>query len=494
MDGAGRSSTPTAPSRTRRQRPSKEGTTRSSKELPPSASSSDTKPEERKHSSEGSESSTSTESLSHSDVPKFRLKVEIDEKPRQIVLAAVLLAILIGGGFFAAAEQDKGATIRHGLKATLFVTCFYGMVQFRDTALTRPHPAFWRFLHGAGVWYLLLLSFLLMLQGHTAKTLLFLAFPDCSDRPAQEKEGDTTALGLWHLNCEIPPSLPTMADHMTSIWFIGHIVGWWGKMLILRDYKLCLMYALFFELSELSLQFAIPEFQECWWDSVFMDFSLSNMIGMYSGHLTLKYLNCREYRWTSLKDIRGVKKKTYRMLQQFTPFSWSAYRWFESQTLRNYILTSLVVFGCVILEMNTFFIILSMHLPPTHLLVFIRFFIVMPNCIPAIHEWHQFVVEDSPRLGQSTWTMVVIAILETVVFLKYVVVENSMSLWEHLPLGVIIPWAHFLFLQMLYIAFYYKLERQARLEGKRWKVPRGLMFLGFSSCLPLLGLCRYYAD
>lgn len=47
-----------------------------------------------------------------------------------------------------------------------------------------------------------------------------------------------------------------------------HFIGWWLKTLIIRDYWLCNVLSIGFELLEYSLQHQLPNFSECWWDHV----------------------------------------------------------------------------------------------------------------------------------------------------------------------------------------------------------------------------------
>lgn len=54
-----------------------------------------------------------------------------------------------------------------------------------------------------------------------------------------------------------------------------------------RDWRVCWVLGITFELLELSLQWTIPEFQECWWDSLFMDLFGANLLGMILGKLTI---------------------------------------------------------------------------------------------------------------------------------------------------------------------------------------------------------------
>lgn len=70
-------------------------------------------------------------------------------------------------------------------------------------------------------------------------------------------------------------------------------------MCVYRDIKYCLILTVLFELSEVSLQHVIPEFTECWWDSIFMDTLGANLIGIGLGWATLKYLDSRHYDWVA---------------------------------------------------------------------------------------------------------------------------------------------------------------------------------------------------
>lgn len=64
------------------------------------------------------------------------------------------------------------------------------------------------------------------------------------------------------LQCEI--TWPAVHKQLTSHWTLSHFLGWFGKMCLFRDVKYLMVCSAMFETLELSLQFIIPEFQECW--------------------------------------------------------------------------------------------------------------------------------------------------------------------------------------------------------------------------------------
>jgi uncharacterized membrane protein YccC len=55
-----------------------------------------------------------------------------------------------------------------------------------------------------------------------------------------------------------------------------------------RDWGVCWILSLGFEVLECTLQFLIPEFKECWWDSLLIDVLGANLLGMGAGWLTLQ--------------------------------------------------------------------------------------------------------------------------------------------------------------------------------------------------------------
>lgn len=53
-----------------------------------------------------------------------------------------------------------------------------------------------------------------------------------------------------------------------DIFVLAHILGWYGKAIILRDSWICWILSITFELLEYSLQHQLNNFAECWWDHV----------------------------------------------------------------------------------------------------------------------------------------------------------------------------------------------------------------------------------
>lgn len=163
-----------------------------------------------------------------------------------------------------------------------------------------------------------------------------------------------------------------------------HFFGWWIKTLIFRDWWLCTVISIMFEILEYSLEHQLPNFSECWWDHVgslslnlslncqqrdiqamhtkakalrclsvyrlsinvipvslfflliaaslifsqwVMDALICNGLGIFLGMVTLKYLSMKPYNWRGLYNIPTYRGKLKRVIAQFGPHSWIEFDW-----------------------------------------------------------------------------------------------------------------------------------------------------------------------
>ena len=183
---------------------------------------------------------------------EFRLtNNEFPERHRQGVVLLVLAVVL---SYFAwhndVADGPREGALR-AATAVVIGMCTFTYLQTKDSpAMRRPHPGVWRAFYGLAVLYFLVLVALFVQKQEHAIKFLQVFFPEV---------GSKETMGMEHLDCAI--NVQSVWSQLTSIWFVAHFVGWWGKMCMFRSWGYCLALSAWFEIFELTLQFMIPEFQ-----------------------------------------------------------------------------------------------------------------------------------------------------------------------------------------------------------------------------------------
>uniref|UniRef100_A0A453DRW3 CDP-diacylglycerol--serine O-phosphatidyltransferase n=1 Tax=Aegilops tauschii subsp. strangulata TaxID=200361 RepID=A0A453DRW3_AEGTS len=123
------------------------------------------------------------------------------------------------------------------------------------------------------------------------------------------------------------PMEPT-ADILFDEFVIAHILGWWGKAIMIRNQPLLWVLSIGFELMELTFRHMLPNFNECWWDSIVLDILICNWFGIWAGMKTVRYFDGRTYEWVGLSRQPNIMSKVKRTLGQFTPAQWDKDEWY----------------------------------------------------------------------------------------------------------------------------------------------------------------------
>lgn len=189
--------------------------------------------------------------------------------------------------------------IRTGFYVLLLGHLAIGTAYSSNTILTYPSPAIWRFQRSLSTFYLLVLLILLSLPRDEGRELLRTIFPAVGLQSSfsmrisasASSSGSTMGTGTCSFSLQ---ALYLQIFH--APWFLSHALGWMGKMLVIRDLKTCFLAAVLFEVVEVTLVGIVPEFEECWWDSVFLDALGANLIGMGVGELLNRFVDGRRRR------------------------------------------------------------------------------------------------------------------------------------------------------------------------------------------------------
>lgn len=194
-----------------------------------------------------------------------------------------------------------------------------------------------------------------------------------------------------------------------------------------------------------------------------LDFLGANVIGMVLGHYTIEWLQCREYNWESSSvsspkkrrigaanadtstSVSVVSKKLKRLLLQFTPYSWSRYRWPKNTS--KWLMSSLGWVTALVLELNTFFIMHAFIIKPSHWTITARLILVGLQGAQAIPEWYEYTTGHVERIGPNVWLLMLTAVIELMIGMKYGRAGQSYYERQGLPpmdvLAIIAVWLLF---------------------------------------------------
>ncbi|CBZ53624.1 putative phosphatidylserine synthase [Neospora caninum Liverpool] len=338
-------------------------------------------------------------------------------------VAPSVFSSIFGGSSSASVSSPLSTNVRRVVTGLLVLVCLYCFLQAKDGLLVRPHPGFWRLVHGVCLVHLIVMVVLLVLDVETGLLVLELLFPEIAGK---RKE---IFAGTLVLDCRINGD--TIKRQLTSVWFISHVVGWLGKMVILRNWGLCLLYSIFFELGELSFHWLVPELCECWWDSIFIDALLSNVSGMLLGAVFMKFINMHQYDWL------GRHPLYQKVFMSLTPFSSEGYDWSFYKTPRHLFLSIALLTFCVFLELNVFFLMAALDIPATHYINPLRTLYLTLLGAAAAPEHYEYTMFSRERVGHNEWLLVVILSVELLVCVKYGAGRYNA---ETPPLDLVIPW------------------------------------------------------
>ncbi|CAM6047906.1 unnamed protein product, partial [Sphagnum compactum] len=344
-------------------------------------------------------------------------------KPRTITVLLVGACLLVwASGAFQAkefdADTDTVSNTKAGVWAAIAVFLGYCLLQAPPTILVRPHPSFWRLIHGIAVVYMVFLTFLLFQKRDDARRFLKFLHPELGLELEERSYG---------ADCRIyTPENPT--NKFANVWdtlfdefVIAHILGWWGKAIMVRNLPLLWVLSIGFEVMEVTLNHMLPNFNECWWDSIILDVLICNWIGIWAGMRTVRYFDGKTYAWVGLSRQTSIMGKVKRSLGQFTPAYWDKDEWNPLMGPARFVQVLGLAVLILIVEVNAFFLKLCLWIPPRNPLNSYRLLIWWLIANPAIREYNSFLQTRKPmkKLGAFCWLAVAIAIVETLICVKF---------------------------------------------------------------------------
>uniref|UniRef100_A0A2N9IC31 CDP-diacylglycerol--serine O-phosphatidyltransferase n=1 Tax=Fagus sylvatica TaxID=28930 RepID=A0A2N9IC31_FAGSY len=316
------------------------------------------------------------------------------------------------------ASGDLVTSVKRGVWAMIAVFLAYCLLQAPSTVLIRPHPAIWRLVHGMAVVYLVVLTFLLFQRRDDARQFMKFLHPDLGvELPERSYGADCRICVSDHPTNRFNNVYEVLFDEFV----LAHIIGWWGKAILIRNQPLLWVLSIGFELMELTFRHMLPNFNECWWDSIILDILICNWFGIWAGMHTVRYFDGKTYKWVGLSRQPNIFGKFKRTLGQFTPAQWDKDEWHPLLGPWRFIqvLTLCIIFLTV--ELNTFFLKFCLWIPPRNPVIVYRLILWWLIAIPTIREYNSYLQDRKPvkKVGSFCWLSLAICIVELLICIKF---------------------------------------------------------------------------
>lgn len=196
-----------------------------------------------------------------------------------------------------------------------------------------------------------------------------------------------------------------------------------------------------FEACEYSLQHQLPNFAECWWDHWILDVATCNLLGIWMGMRTIKWLSMKCYDWRSIKNTPTVLGKVQRSLGQFTPHSWTNFNWTATKSFKGYVV---VVVLCTLLlasEVGGFYLKYLLWIPPPHPFYVLRSILYAFAGCAGVRELYQYCTDPASAngIGAQAWILGATVVVEWLVIAKW----SQGMFTEPFPVAVKVFWMIF---------------------------------------------------
>ena len=205
--------------------------------------------------------------LSQSARDGLSASLQLILRPHTVTILLMTVFVLLQFAHVDVTDHGFRKSVLRGVwgAVVLFLT-FMAIHGPNTTAMTRPHPIFWRLVLAVSLCYVCLLAFILFQPIDTVRAMFSFLDPTLAIYRTHPERTYTDQ------GCDIyTPHNPAGAfANVWAVWkdefVIAHVLGYVAKAVMLRDWRLVTLCSVVFELLEVALQHRLPNFRECWCD------------------------------------------------------------------------------------------------------------------------------------------------------------------------------------------------------------------------------------
>ena len=195
---------------------------------------------------------------------------------------------------------------------------------------------------------------------------------------------------------------------VSDIHFYAHFVGWIVKMAIISDWYLAFIIGVFWETFERTTAHLPVNYDECYWDQIFLDAFGANFAGMIFGYFMMRRLNLNFMTW--LWDPREGEAELETERAPLCPPFLHKKKWVGLTCMPRYLGATLLIIMLAHADNNNFMYILVLSLPNNHYLAKLRVATWAIVGIVASREVYRWVLAvpkkgAGAKMGPFAWMM-----------------------------------------------------------------------------------------
>ena len=278
----------------------------------------------------------------------------------------------------------------------------------------------YRFLQALAITYSINMLLWALMSPEMLKSFLNILDPSLANSTYEERD--------FSIDCRLytpenPSSNFANLRETIDVFVSGHLVGWFVKSLIFRNNIMAWTMSILFEIHEISLKHWLPNFNECWWDHLFLDLFGMNLLGLLLGTYIMSKYSIERYHWF-FDPTDDSEKLSYfkRFIYSFTAVGdyVSNHKWHFLARPKSFLAVSWVILLASVTDLNWFFLKNALNLAPGQIFMAMRVWIVGLYSIIVIYDFHKWVKRTGKKRRMS-FNMVLghtLLFLEAVVFWK----------------------------------------------------------------------------
>lgn len=152
--------------------------------------------------------------------------------------------------------------------------------------------------------------------------------------------------------------------------FVAHFVGWIVKMAIIRDWYLGFIIGTFWECFERTAAHLPLNYDECYWDLLFLDLYGANFAGMIVGYFLMRHCNVKFTPW--LWDPREGEAEIETERSALCPAWLHKKKWVGLTSMPRYLGSTVLLIMLCTADNNNFLYVVALRLHNHHILHKVR--------------------------------------------------------------------------------------------------------------------------